>query len=163
MEGIHQWIISITAASILTALCQAMMPAGAVKRVSNMTCGLLLFVVILRPIFQADYNQLLDRFEDYYAGLGSYDNTLEETNFTLTENIIAQDTAAYIEDKAAEAGITCTVTVQCEEKDGLTVPTEITVLGSLTPEEEQRVSSMAVEALALEESAVQFEEKEGGV
>lgn len=162
MEGIHQWIVSITAASMLTALCQAMMPAGAVKRVSNMTCGLLLFIVILRPVIRADYGQLLSSFADYYNGLGTYDSTLEETNFALTESIIARDTAAYIEDKAAETGITCTVTVQCGEKDGLTVPTRITVWGSLTSEEEQQVSAMAVEALAIEKDAVRFEEKEGG-
>ncbi len=162
IEGLSQWILAVTAISLLTALCQALMPPGPVKRVSNLTCGLLIFFVLVQPVVRADYTQLLDDFQSYYAGLGDYDTALVETDNTLTEELIARNTAAYIESKAGDAGITCTVTVSCGEQGGVPVPEAVTVSGSLSQEEQTWLVALVVENLGLEATAVQFTEKEGG-
>ncbi len=162
LESLHQWILAVTAVSLLTALCQALMPPGPVKRVSNLTCGLLIFFVLVQPAVRADYTQLLADFQDYYAGLGDYDTALVDANSTLTEELIAQETAAYIEDKAEAAGIACAVTVFCGQRDGVPVPETVTVSGSLSQTEQVWLVALTTEELGLEATAVQFTEKEGG-
>ncbi|MCD7928967.1 MAG: hypothetical protein LUF86_02260 [Clostridiales bacterium] len=162
IEVLHQWILAVTAVSLLTALCQALMPPGTVKRVSSMTCGLLIFFVLVQPLARADYAQLLEDFQDYYAGLGDYDATLADTNSALTEELIAQNTAAYIEDKAEAAGITCAVAVACGQREGVPVPETVTVSGSLSQTEQAWLIALAEEDLGMEAQAVQFEEEEGG-
>ncbi|MCD8189456.1 MAG: hypothetical protein LUD78_04430 [Clostridiales bacterium] len=162
LESLRQWILAVTAVSLLTALCQALMPPGPVKRVSNLTCGLLIFFALVQPAVRADYTQLLADFQDYYAGLGDYDTTLVDTNSALTEELIAQDTAAYIQSKAGDAGITCTVVVSCGERDGVPVPEIVTVSGDLSSEEQAWLISLMEEELGLEVQSVQFEEGEGG-
>ncbi|MCC8075580.1 MAG: hypothetical protein LIO95_06545 [Clostridiales bacterium] len=162
LESLRQWILAVTAVSLLTALCQAMMPPGPVKRMSNLTCGLLIFFVLVQPLTRADYAQLLEDFQTYYAGLGDYDTALVDTNGTLTEELIARNTAAYIEDKAEAAGIACTVTVSCGQQDGVPVPEAVTVSGSLSQTEQAWLVALAAEDLGLEAQAVQFEKREGG-
>ncbi|MCD8008595.1 MAG: hypothetical protein LUF68_06625 [Clostridiales bacterium] len=162
IEVLRQWILAVTAVSLLTALCQALMPPGPVKRVSSMTCGLLIFFVLVQPLARADYAQLLEDFQDYYAGLGDYDTELVETDSALTEELIARNTAAYIEDKAEAAGITCAVTVSCGQREGVPVPETVTVSGSLSQEEQAWLTDLAAEDLGLEAQTVRFTEKEGG-
>ncbi|MCD7828918.1 MAG: hypothetical protein LUG58_00585 [Clostridiales bacterium] len=162
LEGLRQWILAVTAVSLLTALCQALMPPGPVKRVSNLTCGLLIFLVLVQPVVWADYTQLLEDFQTYYAGLGDYDAGLVETDNTLTEELIARNTAAYIEDKADAAGIVCAVTVVCGQREGVPVPEAVTVSGSLSQEEQAWLITLAENDLGLEAQAVRFEEGEGG-
>lgn len=162
LESLRQWILAVTAVSLLTALCQAMMPPGPVKRVSNLTCGLLIFFVLVQPAVRTDYTQLLEDFQDYYAGLGDYDTALVDANSALTEEFIARNTAAYIEDKAEAAGIVCTVAVSCGQREGVPVPETVTVSGSLSQMEQAWLIDLAETELNLEATAVQFTEKEGG-
>jgi hypothetical protein len=162
MEGIHQWIVSVAAAAVLTGLCQGLMPAGSVKRISNMTCGLLLFVVIVQPIVRANYPALLRALEDYYTSLGDYEDTMTEANAALVEDIIVQDTAAYIEDKAREAGVTCEAAVECREEGGLPVPDKVTIFGSLSQKEQQQLSAIVTEELGIDPALIAFTEQEGG-
>ncbi|MCD7838279.1 MAG: hypothetical protein LUG65_05130 [Clostridiales bacterium] len=162
LESLRQWILAVTAVSLLTALCQALMPPGPVKRVSNLTCGLLIFIVLVQPAVRADYTQLLADFQDYYAGLGDYDTALVETNSALTEELIARNTAAYIEDKAEGAGIACAVTVSCGQREEVPMPETVTVSGSLSQTEQAWLIDLAETELGLEATAVQFTEKEGG-
>ncbi|MCD8353825.1 MAG: hypothetical protein LUC47_05890 [Clostridiales bacterium] len=162
LESLRQWILAVTAVSLLTALCQALMPPGPVKRVSNLTCGLLIFFVLVQPAVRADYTQLPEDFQDYYAGLGDYDTALVDANSVLTEELIARNTAAYIEDKAEAAGIACAVTVSCGQREGVPVPETVTVSGSLSQTEQAWLIDLVEEELGLEATAVQFTEKEGG-
>lgn len=161
MEGIHQWILAVTAASVLTALCQALMPAGAVKRISALTCGLLLFLVIVRPIVRTDYSQLLTAIQvnNLVSDMGE---GLQKTNSALTADIIAKETAAYIEDKAEEAGVRCTVAVECGEIQGLPVPERLIVSGTQSQAEQEAVAAIAEQELSLTGEAVEFQTKEGG-
>lgn len=160
MEGIQQWILSVTALSVLAAVCQAAMPPGTVKRVSGMTCALLLFIVIVRPAIGADYERLIGRFTGSYAALGKYDTTLQETNLTLTRDLIASGTAAYIEDKAAASGLMCQAEVSCREEDGLPIPAAVTFSGTFSAAQRQRLTALA--ETELDVTDVRFEEGEGG-
>lgn len=129
MQYLHNYLFSLTAAALLTAICQAMMPAGAVKRVSSFTCALVLFVVTVRPILQTDYGALLSRWEEAYTALAVYDPAMEEQNTFLTQQLITRRTAAYIEAKAEEQGIHCTAVIGCRMEEGLPVPDRVTWQG----------------------------------
>lgn len=54
MAGVGSWLLSITGASVLCALADGLMPAGPVRRVGRLVCGLVLLAVILAPLAQLD-------------------------------------------------------------------------------------------------------------
>lgn len=45
MAGVGSWLLSITGASVLCALADGLMPAGPVRRVGRLVCGLVLLAV----------------------------------------------------------------------------------------------------------------------
>lgn len=50
MEIIRTWLLSVTVSAMVIAAAEALMPAGAVKRVGKLTGGLILCWGILQPL-----------------------------------------------------------------------------------------------------------------
>lgn len=162
-EAIHQWILSIAAAAVLAALCQGMMPAGTVREISRLTCGLLLFVVVVRPLARTDFERVIEQLADQYRALPTVSICdLEQTNTQLTRQLIASQTAAYIEERAQTEGIACRVAVECTTEGTVPTPKSVTVRGTLTPEQKSTVTALAVQELSIEQNAVYFTEEQGG-
>lgn len=65
---------------------------------------------------------------------------LEGENKTLMKDIIEAQTAAYIQDKAAALGITCTVQVEADQAAEYPVPKVVTITGALSREERQALT-----------------------
>ena len=81
--------------------------------------------------------------EDYLAGLELRESELEEQVGNGMKSIIEQETAAYIVDKAAEMGLTCTARVSCQAAEGgVYVPSQTQVAGVLSQAERDRISQM---------------------
>ena len=54
MELLRAWLTGITAAAILCALANSLMPEGAVRRVGKLACGLLMLSAVLRPLVEVE-------------------------------------------------------------------------------------------------------------
>ncbi len=161
METIQQWILSVTAMSVLAALSQMLMPEGPAKQGGRLVCALLLFVVIVRPVLRGNVEDFLSSLNDYDARYSEYSAELQRTDQSLTADIIARETAAYIEDKAAQSGCRCSVSVQCEERDGVPIPSALTVSGALSQEQQNTLLELAEQELGLSRERISFTE-EGG-
>ena len=57
IEGVRLWLLSILTVSLVCALADAMMPAGAVKKVGRLVCGLVLAAVVLTPVVTLDLEE----------------------------------------------------------------------------------------------------------
>ena len=66
MAGVGSWLLSITGASVLCALADGLMPAGPVRRVGRLVCGLMLLAVILAPLAQLDLEGGQRWLEEYH-------------------------------------------------------------------------------------------------
>ena len=64
MELLRTWVLGVTAASLVIAVGEALMPQGTVKKVGRLTGGLILVLVLLQPVARLDYGDLYDRVVD---------------------------------------------------------------------------------------------------
>lgn len=155
MAGIGRWLLGVIAVSILCAGAEALMPEGAVKRVGKLVCGLLLLAALLPLGRDAVWT------EAETASAWAPDETeLKQAALQLQKAVIEQEYAAYIVDKAAERGLECTAQVTCRETDGLLLPWETAVSGSLPAEEETWLVRTISADLGVPAERQQYEHKE---
>ncbi|SBW03518.1 Stage III sporulation protein AF [uncultured Eubacteriales bacterium] len=145
IELIRSWLVGITCAAMIVALAESLSPAGAVHKVGRLTGGLVLLLAILRPVAALDLGDLSGILAQYRVEAAGYSTLLDDENERLMKAIIEEETSAYILDKAAVLGIEdCTVTVAVADGER-PVPEAVTVMGSLT-ENQQRALSRQIEA-----------------
>ncbi len=158
MAALSGWLLRVTACALLLAAAEVLMPDGQVRQIGRLTGGLLLFLVLVGPVLSLELDGVAEAFADYQTSLSDYSESLEETNQSLTEEYISKETAAYIEDKAAELGGAVTAEVTCAvDEDGLTLPVSAVVTGSLTGEQEAELRVLLEEELNIIDVTIQEE------
>lgn len=115
MEAVRAWLTSVVLVSVLLSAAQSLIPPGTVRKAAGFTGGLILLLVLLRPVLGADL-ELLE---------------LADTQTEAMASIIAEQTEAYILDKAGELGLEVTVRVETRtEGNGIPVPWSAELTGS---------------------------------
>lgn len=161
MELLRAWLTGITAAAILCALANSLMPEGAVRRVGKLACGLVMLAAVLRPLVEVEALSPGDLLEDYQAQAAVQTQELEEERNTALKSIIEQEFAAYIVDKAAQMGAACTAQVTCQlGEDGVFLPRSAAVQGSFTPQQQEELARILEEELAIPRARQSFLTKE---
>ena len=131
MSALRAWVLGVAAAAILAALAQTLMPEGAVKRVGRLTCGLVLLAAILRPLPLFDPEAGQRWLEDYFQQVEVIESGLKQNRREQLEQVIEEEAAAYILDKAAELGLNCTVSVECRpDEAGNPLPAAVFIRGA---------------------------------
>jgi hypothetical protein len=101
----RNWIFAITAAAFISAICRAAAPKGSVKRVVMLICGMITVIALISPVADLDKLDLsgsIARMRQYAVDTS---DDFEQINDNLRREIIEQDCAAYILDKAGQLGI----------------------------------------------------------
>ena len=133
MGAVRSWLLAVIAVSLLCAVADALIPSGGVKRVGRLVCGLVLMGAILSPVASLDVEGSQRWLESCLASVRSQEAELEVRVNGQMKVIIEQEYAAYIVDKAAELGWTCTARVTCERsEEGLYLPVRTEVTGPQT-------------------------------
>lgn len=128
MGLIREWLLSMTGAAILSAAARSLMPEGSVKRVGDLICGMVLMLLVLRPLGEADLENLRIDWE--------YDSTeaaaaLQKETEDRMKIIIEREFSAYSMDKAVEFGLQCQVKIHCREEDGIFLPDTAEIAGEV--------------------------------
>ncbi len=161
MSGLGGWLLSVTAAALLVGVLEAIMPEGSVKGVSRLGCGLLLFLVLVRPLLGGGYENLLEELHSWQQEAAEETERLNQVESSLEETIIAEETAAYIQAEAEAQGITCTVTVTCAQNgDGLTLPVAVELGGVTQEAQREALRTLIQSAFGLSEETIRFTETE---
>ncbi len=113
MNFFRNWLLGVTAAAMLVALAVAMIPPGSVRKVGQMTGGLLLLIAILQPVTGLDYTILSRSLSQAREDLKDYAAQPQTENFALMKSIIEARSSAYIEDKAMQMDMVCRAKVSC--------------------------------------------------
>ncbi|MDD7288439.1 MAG: stage III sporulation protein AF [Clostridiales bacterium] len=149
MELIRTWILTVTVSALVIAGAEALMPQGSVKRVGKLTGGLILVLGILQPLVTMDYDQLYDLVNTLPAG-SIRQETLDQAAREPMKGIIEEELAAYIVDKGAQLGLTCTARVTCETgEDGVPLPKSVTVTGTMSPDQQEQLCQAITQDLGL--------------
>lgn len=160
MAGARLWLLSIVSVSLLCALADALMPKGAVKRVGRLACGLVLAAAVLTPVVQLDVEDGQRWLEDYFSDLEYRRTELKEQVDTGMKTIIEQEYAAYIVDKAAQLGLTCTVRVECRMgEEGLYLPIWAELTGGFSQAERAELARVLEEELSIPPQGQSFIEE----
>ena len=154
MEVVRAWLLSLVAVSLLCASAGALMPKGAVRQVGRLVCGLVMLAAILSPVARLDAAEGRRWLAGYFASVEQRRAGLEETVNNQMKHIIEGEYAAYIVDKAAELGLTCTAQVECQRSaEGLYLPVRTEVTGMLTEDIRIQLVRTIAEDLGVPERA----------
>ncbi len=153
---VRSWLLGITAAAILAALAESMMPEGGVKQVGKLVCGLALITAVLRPLGSVEVTDLVPMWE--------YDvqqsQVLQEEADRCMNTIIEEEMSAYSMDKAAQLGVPCSIRIACRlDEAGVFLPASAEIFG-VQEEGRQTVAKFLCEDLGLQKSNLVF--REGG-
>lgn len=161
MEGLRSWLLAVISVSLLCALADALMPRGPVRRVGKLVCGLVLLAALLSPIAQLDAAGGQRWLEDYFASVDGRAAELREELNGQMKVIIERECAAYIVDKAAELGLTCSARVECRAgEEGLYLPVYAEITGELSEREKQQLGRYIAEDLGVPETEQRYMDKE---
>ncbi len=152
MTAVRSWLLAVIAVSLMCAAAEALMPPGLGRRVGKLVCGLALLSAVLSPLASLDLDSGRQWLEDYLASLDGRTAELEETVNSQMKGIIEGEYAAYIVDKAAQLGLTCSVRVECvRSEEGLYLPVRTEVSGALGEGERARLVQIIGEDLGVPE------------
>ena len=88
MEWLGNWLIGVTAAALLCALADSLMPEGAVRRVGRLALGLVMLAAVLRPLVQIEAVSPAELWSDYQAQTAQEQQRLEEERDQTMKTII---------------------------------------------------------------------------
>ena len=173
LELIRHWLVGITCAAMLVALAESLIPAGSIRRIARLTGGLVLLAAIgwqlygllaaiLNPLLKLDTTALTRALTEYKLELSAYSADLEEENEILMKDIIEEQSGAYIQDKAAALGIDCQVTVEADGEEEWPIPQSVTVMGSLTAEQQEALERTIEEDFAIPAERQRYESGDEG-
>ena len=111
MEAVRAWLTSVVLVSVLLSAAQSLIPPGTVRKAAGFTGEL--------------------DFDHYQAAVEERQEELADTQTEAMASIIAEQTEAYILDKAGELGLEVTVRVETRtEGNGIPVPWSAELTGS---------------------------------
>lgn len=150
IEGLRTWILGVTAAAIIAALSDSLMPAGSVKRVGKLLCGLVLLAAMLNPVKGFSLSAGRAWLEEYTLSLALQTENLEQEQEEQMKIIIEEQCCAYIVDKATELRTQCIPYVTCEMgADGVFTPTAVTIIGDMDWEIQSLLSALIAAELGI--------------
>lgn len=127
MSIFRTWLFGIMAASMALSILYALVPKGALLTIAKCTGGLVLLLVLLRPLLTLAPGELHLQYEEWEQTIQQQTETYTAANQQEMETLIQEETAAYISEKAAQLGLTCHPEVICQIRDGVPFPVEVTL------------------------------------
>ena len=123
IDALQTWLIGVTVTAFLLAIAETLVSQEGVKRVLHIAGGVLLIIVMIRPLLGVS-------LEEVGFSIAAYERDVESLteNFTAQQQedlsaIIEDEVAAYIWDKTQSMGLTCEVTVEMKEgEEGVPLP-----------------------------------------
>lgn len=156
MDSLRQWLVSLTAAAIFLGAAEALVSQGGVRRVLRLAGGLVLLVVLLRPIAG-----LADRLPglslpDWRAETERREADLRQDQETEWEGFIEDTLRSYIWDKEQSLGLAYPVSVSTRPgAGGASVPDRVAIDGPF----HQELSDWLTEELGLERECQIWQEE----
>ena len=157
MEMIRNWVMSVVAVGMLVSLCLGLSPGGKVQKVGRFCGGLLLFLAVVTPLTRLDLTGSLQEFRDYCDQLSVTSDEFAQVSGTITQDLVVSQSEACIQAQAKNLGADVAVTVICESKDGLSVPTGVSVDGAMTTQQQQELTDWIMVAFDLSQDQIQME------
>lgn len=160
MSEVKTALIALVGAGLLLSILLDFLKDGAVKQAVQLVGGLLLILLVLAPLTQFD----LDAFGQYLTEIQMERDMLETgipvENEKILAGIIQEKTEAYILDKASTLGAKITVAVTVAAGEAYPYPNEVVIVGTLTAQQQETLTSWLAENLAIPKERQVFQTEE---
>ena len=130
MTFLRQWLLGIVSCALLVSFCEQLTPTGALRKLVRFTGGLLLILCILQPVTRIDLDAAPLDLDVYRSAMAQVRLELADEREGALADGIAARTGAYIEDKAAQMGLSVRAVVETENADGTPLPVSVTLYGT---------------------------------
>lgn len=151
--------MGVVAVGILVSICLALSPGGKVQKVARFCGGLLLFLAVVTPLTRVDINGSFQEFQDYCAQLSEPSDEQKQTSGDITKKLVISQSEACIKNQAKTLGAKVEVTVTCRSKDGLSVPSKVSVVGDITRSQQQKLTRWIGKSFDLNQGQIQITAK----
>lgn len=101
----REWILGVFSASLLSAIAMVLCPAGRVKTVLRMVCGIVCAMAVALPLMRLDTERIAAEMARCRREAESVTLEGEEERKMLERTYIEEECAAYIGAKAAEKSV----------------------------------------------------------
>ena len=127
IEWLRTWFLSLIGATlVLTVLC-SLLPDRPIRTVARSISAIILVVVLLRPLLGARFDRLALAYDSAQQSIDEQVEAYEQHSQDQYEELIAQQTAAYIQDRGAAYGLSCRAEVTVQWQDGVPLPYAVTL------------------------------------
>lgn len=147
--AVRGYLLSITAAALLLALVQALLPQGAARRTAAMVGGLLILLTVLSPLAKLDYDSLAKSIAQLQMETETMRTGIEVGSRDLMAGIIKQRCETYILDKAEQMGLELRVEITVSSGADYPYPTAVTLQGTAAERQKQMLTAYIVENLGI--------------
>ena len=156
MDGVKAYLISITAASIVCGIVNALVgKKGAVSSVLKLLTGLFLALTVIRPAIHFSISQI----DLYIAGINAEaDAAVADGGIMVSQElaaIIKEEMQAYILDKAASLGVDLEVDVILSDATP-PLPEGVLLTGAISPYAKAQISELITDDLGIPKEAQQW-------
>ena len=115
--ALRTWLLSIIAAGLVLSILYALLPKGRLRPIVRTAGGVVLMLVILRPLTELDLEGFAVSYDDYAREIRELTEQYRAADTAELAAIIERETAAYISDKGAALGVNCHAVVETETLD----------------------------------------------
>ena len=126
-EALRGWLLGITAAGMLVGILYALLPKGRMKPIAHTVGGVVLLLVIVKPVIGLDPERLTLRYQAYQQQIQALTEEYRQAGTEELSALIADKTAAYIASKGEDMGLTCTPQVETEQRSGVPCPSAVSL------------------------------------
>lgn len=148
MEGLRQYVISVTTAAIVCGMLTAVLKKGTMQSLVKLLCGFFLAFTFLNPIGKLELKALPENWAlDYQAASDAAQEGERYARNSLAE-IIKEQTEAYILDKAAELGLSLDAEVILSG-DEIPIPEGVRITGQASELARWRMESYLEKELGI--------------
>ncbi len=155
MEGLRQYILSVTAASLICGVASGLVRGAGAKELIRLLCGLILALAAVRPLTKVELSQIPNSFSAYREEGAAAADAGEKDSREALAALIKAETEAYILDKAA--ALNAAITVEVTLTDGeLPLPAAAVLEGSVTAYARQQLETILQEDLGIPKERQQW-------
>ncbi len=149
MQGIREYLLSITAAAIICAVAKHIVgEKGSGSKIIYVVTGLFMAITLISPIVNIRIGNIERYFEDFYLDANDITDFGSQMANDALADIIKQQTEAYILDEAVRLGVKMDVEVKLSDSSP-PQPYQVVIEGSVSPYQRQSIIRYIVQHIGI--------------
>ena len=140
MELLKNWILCVSGAAVLSAVCISIVPKGRTKKAVQLVCGVVTLLCLAYPVTSGKIEEL-EGFAFDFGDVEVFEEKAQETERAVTRLVIEERYSAYILDKGKMLGVEITaadVSVRWND-DGYWYPVKVEISANNASDELTRI------------------------